>query len=54
MGDYDGEIYRSVNDIYGELSGLRSGISTLIETTKQLLDEIKGLRKDIAQSKTAI
>jgi hypothetical protein len=53
MGDLDGEIYRSVNDIYGEVSKLGYSIRALDETMKQMLEEIKGLRRDMQQQKNA-
>ena len=47
MGDYDAEIYRTVNDAYGELTSMRSSITSVNENIRLLLDEIKGLRQDI-------
>ncbi|MBU0762021.1 MAG: hypothetical protein KKD39_03265 [Candidatus Altiarchaeota archaeon] len=46
----DSEIYRSVNDIYGEVSRLGGNVGTLNDTMRQMLEEIKGLRKDLQQA----
>ncbi|MBD3387874.1 MAG: hypothetical protein GF416_02390 [Candidatus Altiarchaeales archaeon] len=53
MGDYDGEIYRSMNDIYGEVNNMRMTIQTLNETMKEVAMEIKALRDDLKQQRNS-
>ncbi len=47
MGDYDGEIYRSVDYIYNEVTTIRSGLNSLNQTMAQVVEELKGLRQDV-------
>ena len=47
MGDYDGEIYRSMNDIYGEVLTMRQALASLNQALKELLVEVRGLRQDL-------
>ncbi len=51
MGDFDGEIYRGVNDIYGEVITLKDSVNSLNDTMRQVLDEIRGLRQDMMSGK---
>ena len=51
MGDYDSEIYRGVNDIYGEVSNMRQAFADMNASLKQLLEEVKGLRNEMGQPK---
>ena len=53
MGDYDAEIYRSMNDIYGEVQSMRNSNVSLNETMKVLVEEIRGLRQDLKERANA-
>lgn len=53
MGDYDGEMYRTLNYIYSDMTTLRQSIQSLDETMKNVLTEIKGLRNDMQQQRNS-